>query len=184
MKLKKIIWAIRSLIYKLTFKKFGNFSYIAPPLILDGIKRVEIGNKVRIYPGLRLEVVGNEGEIEIKDNTSIGHNLHIISKGTLIIKENTTISGNVFITNLDHDYKEIGKHIMEQKHLVNDTIIGPNCFIGYGAVIQAGTILGEHCIVGSNSVVRGQFPNYCVIAGAPAKIIKKYNIETKKWERI
>ena len=50
-------------------------------------------------------------------------------------------------------------------------------------MIQSGTILGKQCIVGANSVVRGQFPDYCVIAGNPAKIIKKYNFNTRKWEK-
>lgn len=184
MKVRKIFWGLKSLFYKLTFKRFGNLSYIAKPLILDGVNRVEIGNKVRIYPGLRLETFGKESSIKMEDNISIGQNLHIISKGKLQIKSDTTISGNVFITNLDHDYQEIGKHIMEQDHIVKDTIIGHNCFIGYGAVIQAGTILGDQCIVGSNSVVRGEFPDYCVIVGAPARIVKKYNHESKKWEKV
>lgn len=53
-----------------------------------------------------------------------------------------------------------------------------------GAAIQAGTVLGKQCIVGANSVVRGTFPDYCVIAGVPAKIIRKYNAESHSWERV
>lgn len=184
MHIKKIFWAMRAVLFKITFKKIGWMSYIGPPLILDGVSRVELGNKVRIYPGLRLETIGEDSSIIIEDNVAIGQNFHIISKGKLIIKKNTTISGNVFITNIDHDYKEIDKHILEQPYLVKDTIIGENCFIGYGVAIQAGTILGKQCIVGANSVVRGEFPDYCVIVGAPARIVKKYNPQTKLWERV
>lgn len=46
-----------------------------------------------------------------------------------------------------------------------------------------GTILGEQCIVGANAVVRGIFPDYCVIVGVPAKIIKRYNPSTKSWQK-
>ena len=114
----------------------------------------------------------------------IGHYLHIISSGqTLVVGKHTTISGNVFITNLDHSYQEIGKHIMEQPTIELNTKIGENCFIGFGVAIQAGTILGKQCIVGSNSVVRGTFPDYCVIVGAPARIVKRYNPETKLWQK-
>lgn len=184
MNIKKVLWGIRSLFYKMTFKKFGNLSYIGTPLILAGVKYVEIGGKVRIFPGLRLEAIGEDSSIIIEDNTSIGQNLHVVSKGNLIIKKNTTISGNVFITNLDHGYQKIGTHIMDQQCIVKDTQIGENCFIGYGAVILPGTVLGNQCVVGANSVVRGTFPDYCVIAGAPARVIKKFNTETKKWERV
>ncbi|WP_332020169.1 acyltransferase, partial [Kaistella sp.] len=90
---------------------------------------------------------------------------------------------NVFITNIDHDYTEIGAHVVKQKILVKETKIGDNCFIGMGAAIMAGTILGKQCIVGANSVVRGVFPDYCVIVGSPAKIVKKYNPQTQVWEK-
>lgn len=184
MKIRKVCWGIKSLLYKFTFKKFGNLSYIGKPMVLVGTKRIEVGNKVRIYPGLRMEVIRDKGFISIEDNTSIGQNVHITSQGKLIIKKNTTILGNVFITNIDHDYQQIGEHILKQKHIVKETIIGENCFIGYGAAIQAGTKLGKQCIVGANSVVRGEFPDYCVIVGAPARIVKQYNFDTNKWERI
>ena len=83
----------------------------------------------------------------------------------------------------DHDYRIIGKHILKQEYIIKTTHIGENCFIGYGAAIQAGTILGRQCVVGANSVVRGHFPDYCVLVGALARIAKKYNPEVEKWER-
>lgn len=67
--------------------------------------------------------------------------------------------------------------------MVRHTEIGENCFIGYGAAIQAGTVLGRQCIVGANSVVRGEFPDYCVIVGAPARIVKRYNPVSGEWEK-
>lgn len=184
MSLIKYLWALRAIAYKLRFKSVGWLSYMGPPVFLLGANKIVLGNKVRIYPGARMEVHGT-GLITIEDNVSIGQNLHITSKNSnLIIGKNTTISGNVFITNIDHDYTEIDKHIMDQDYIVSETRIGENCFIGYGAGIQAGTILGKQCIVGANSVVRGTFPDYCVIAGIPAKVIKKFNQETQKWEKV
>ncbi|WP_035291760.1 acyltransferase [Clostridium sp. KNHs214] len=184
MSLIKYIWALRAIIYKLRFKSIGNFSYIGKPTFLLGTKKINIGDKVRIYPGARMEVHGDDGKITIQNNVSIGQNFHITSKDmNLVIGKDTTISGNVFITNIDHDYMEIGKHIMEQKYIIKETIIGENCFIGYGVGIQAGTVLGKQCIVGANAVVRGEFPDYCVIAGVPAKILKRYNPEAKEWEK-
>lgn len=179
----KFFWILRAILYKSIFGKFGTISYIGKPLYLHNIKNVFIGNKVRIFPGARIET-HNFGKIIIEDDVAIGQNFHITSASELIIRKKVTISGNVFITNIDHEYQQIGKHIMEQKFIVKDTIIGENCFIGYGVAIQAGTKLGKHCIVGTNSVVRGEFPDYCVIVGSPAKIVKKYNLKTKIWERV
>lgn len=184
MDINKIFWALRGMAYKAVFGHFGNFSYIGKPVSIKGKKNIYIKDRVRIYPGIRMEAIGR-GEIEINENTSIGQNFHITSKDEkVVIGRDTIISGNVFVTNIDHDYQEIGKHILKQKHIISTTRIGENCFIGFGAAIQAGTILGKQCIVGANAVVRGTFPDYCVIVGVPGKVVKKYHIETRKWEKV
>lgn len=179
----KFFWTIQTLFLRLIFKRIGLLSYVGWPRFVYGGYRISIGNKVRIFPGIRAEAHKN-GSIVIEPNVSIGQNFHIISSGQLLrIGSDTTISGNVFITNTDHAYNTIDKHILEQDYIISKTDIGKNCFIGYGAVLQAGTILGNQCVVGSNSVVRGTFPDYCVIVGSPAKIIKRYNTSTKLWEK-
>ena len=182
----KVLWIIRGCVYKLFFGRFGFPSYIGNPLFIKNFKRIFIGKKVRIFAGARIEVANKKSSIVFEDNISIGQNLHIISGGgqALIIGKDTTMSANVFITNIDHEYKEIDKHILDQVLLARETKIGENCFIGYGAVIQAGTILGKQCIVGANAVVRGTFPDYCVIVGVPARIVKRYNPKIKEWEKI
>ena len=51
--------------------------------------------------------------------------------------------------------------------------IGKNVFIGCNCIILKGTELGDNCVVGAGSVVHGKFEDNCVIAGNPAKVIKK-----------
>lgn len=179
----KYFWALRALIYKPFFGQFGLPSYIGKPIALVGTRKIFIKKRVRIYPNVRLEVYRKNSSLVINENVSIGQNVHITSGENLIIGASSTILANVFITNIDHDYTEIDKHILDQKMIIKKTTIGENCFIGIGAAIQAGTILGKQCIVGANSVVKGEFPDYCVIVGSPAKIVKKYNFDTKNWEK-
>ena len=184
MVIRKLWWVIKSIRYKLIFNHFGSMSYIGSNIGVRNKGKIKIGNCVRIQPGLRIETVSKSSVIEIADNCSIGQNFHITSGGRLTIGKNCTILGNVFITNIDHDYREIGVHILQQKHIITDTIIGDNCFIGFGAAIQAGTKLGKQCIVGANAVVRGEFPDYSVIVGVPGYVIKKYDQEKKEWIRV
>ncbi len=179
----KWFWGFRALIYAPFFGSFGMPSYIGKPIFLKGISKIYIGKKVRIFPHIRLELSGN-GSIHIRDEVVIQQNVHITAGDFLEIGKKTLILANTFITDIDHDYTEIDKHILEQKLIIQKTKIGENCFIGMGAAIMAGTTLGNHCVVGANSVVRGNFPDYCVIVGAPAKIVKKYNHENGKWEKI
>ncbi|MCU9533608.1 acyltransferase [Streptococcus sp. CSL10205-OR2] len=184
MKIRKLWWWLRLLLRRPFFNKIGKSSYLGPSVSLIGTKNITIGNQVRIFPGNRMETY-NSGTIIIEDNCSIGQNFHIISdKTNLLIGKNTTISGNVFITNVNHSYEKIDIHILEQPMKNIETTIGDNCFIGFGVAIQAGTKLGKQCIVGSNSVVKGEFPDYSVIVGSPAKIIKTFNKETLQWEKV
>lgn len=182
--ISKFFWFIRAIIYNL-FTSFKLPGYIGKPLFINSLRKIKFEKKVRIYPGLRAEVFGRNGKIKIGKNVSIGQNFHIVAYDDILeIGDNVVISGNVFVSNCDHSYQEKDKYLYNQPIIKKHTQIGNNCFIGYGAVIQAGTVLGKQCIVGSNSVVRGEFPDYCVIVGSPAKIIKKYNEDTKKWENM
>lgn len=179
----KCLWGMRALLNKPFFNKIGIPSYIGKPIFIEGKKRICIGRNVRIFPGIRLEAI-DDGEIVIGDNTAIEQNVHITSKGGILkIGKDCTILANSFVTNIDHDYRDVEKSILEQKVFLRTTRIGDGCFIGAGSAIQAGTILGKHCVVGTNSVVRGKYPDYCVLVGAPAKIIKKYNVNSGKWEK-
>jgi acetyltransferase-like isoleucine patch superfamily enzyme len=183
MSLSKYFWAFRLFIYSVVYKDIHFPGYMGKPIILIGLNKLKIDSRVRIFPNSRFEIY-DTGSIYIQSNCSIGQGFHATSKGSLLIGGSTVISGNVIITNIDHEYRQVDVPILEQPYLVKDTSIGENCFIGYGSVIQAGTKLGKHCVVGANSVVRGVFPDYSVIAGAPAKIIKQYNKVSQKWERV
>lgn len=179
----KYLWALRAIIYKPFFQHIGSMTYIGKPCFIEGRDKISIGNRTRIFPGIRLEAIG-EGKISIGNNCAIEQNVHITSKfNKLIIEDDTTILANSFITNIDHVYKDISKSVLEQECLYNETYIGEGSFIGYGAAIQAGTKLGKHCVVGTNAFVRGEYPDYCVLVGVPARVIKMYNPISKEWEK-
>ena len=156
-------------------------TYIGKPCYVDGTRNITIGNKTRILPGLRMEAI-NGGHISIGDNCVIEQNVHIISEGQeLAIGNDVTISANVFVSNVNHEYRDVSKSVMDQPHIRKTTEISDGCFIGYGAAILPGTKLGKHCIVGCNSVVKGEFPDFVVVAGVPAKVIKKYDNKRGEW---
>ena len=48
-------------------------------------------------------------------------------------------------------------------------------------IILPGSKIGNHVTVGGNSVVNGIIPDYCVVVGSPAKIIKRYNHNKRLW---
>ncbi len=180
---KRLIGLLKTqLWYKIFLKKVGANSRIYNPMTISNPSKILIGRNVIIRDYSRLEVIG-DGQLNIGDNVSIEQSLSIVCAETLNIGANTTISFRVMITDVEHSYAEISKHILKQSNKVFSTSIGDNCFIGAGVCILAGTILGKQCIVGTNSVVRGEFPDYSVIVGSPAKIVKRYDTTQKVWRK-
>ena len=147
------------------FERLGKNTKIKKKLYIG--KNVTIGENVEIGDWSKIENnVTIENDITIGSNVLIGNGVSISEKCRI---ENNVTIGYINLTK-KKDYYEDFK-----------TEIGKNCFIGFGAVIRAGTILGKQCIVGANAVVKGHFPDYSVIAGAPARIIKRYDLKSKKW---
>lgn len=147
------------------------------------------GGGTTVLNGAHIEAIQMYGKqifspvLNIGNNVSIGQNFHIICAGNLIIGNNVTISANVYISDVLHDYKKKDVPI-KQDLIVEHTKIEDNCFIGYGAVIQPGVVLGKQCIVGANAVVlKDVYPDYSVLAGVPAKVVRRLNDTIKIWEK-
>lgn len=72
---------------------------------------------------------------------------------------------------------------MAQPLVASPVTIGRGCWIGEKVSIMPGVVLGNKCVVGANSVVTKSFPDYCIIGGIPARIIKKYDFIEHRWVR-
>ncbi|WP_248464284.1 acyltransferase [Pectobacterium versatile] len=168
--------------YSIFFGSIGKRSCIKNPLFIKNVHNVFIGDNFFIRDHARIEVVG-DGRISFGDSVSIEQGFHITSGYEIIIGNSVVISFGAMITDIDHNYKEINLRVLEQRNILRKTEIGDFCFIGAGVKIQAGTILGKQCVVGANAVIRGSFPDYCVIVGIPGRIIKRFNIKTNQWEK-
>lgn len=183
--IKKRFWFL----HKSHYGKFGKRSCIYKPMCVIGKKYMQLNDHVFIRNGARIECVARWGgkkyspEISIGSGTIIEQFSHVISAGKLTIGKGCVISSNVFISNVEHSFECIDKGVIEQPLLVKDVEIGNHCFIGTGVKILSGSRIGDNVIVGAGSVVKGDFPSYSVVAGIPARIIKQYNFETKRWEK-
>lgn len=126
---------------------------------------------------------GGNGVV-IGEGSEIGERCRISVVNSLNIGKNVLISPDVYITDCDHAYENIKIPVREQGvvNRQNKVSIGDDSYIGIHAVIVGNVSIGKHCVVGANSVVTKDIPDYCVVAGVPANIIKKYNFNTQEWE--
>lgn len=114
------------------------------------------------------------GKISIGNNVGIS-GATVYSWSSIKIGNHTRIGSGSKI--MDTDFHPLDavqrKNEDNEKAKTAPIVIGENVFIGCNCIILKGTVLGDNCIVGAGSVVHGRFPDNCVIAGNPAKIIKK-----------
>ena len=176
------------LIYKWMLSGCGKNTSVGKPLLWTP-EYITLGENVSILPDCRIEGISEYAghtyipEIVIGNGVSFQQRCHVTAAGRLIIDAGATILFDVVVTDIDHEYQTIGCNILHQTLSVSETYVGENCFVGAGAKILAGTRLGQQCIVGANSVVRGIFPDFCVLTGAPAVIVKRYNPISTTWEK-
>ena len=125
--------------------------------------------------------IDNQGKdplLQVRQNVNMEQNCHITCCNSIIIGARTAITANVTITDIRHSYEDITTAVKYQPCTTTPVRIGTDCHIANGAVILPGTIIGNHCVVGANAVVQGCFPDFTIIAGNPAKVIKR-NIRWK-----
>lgn len=84
------------------------------------------------------------------------------------------LSPNVYITDCDHEYRNLGIPVIEQSIVQKGqtVTIGDGSYIGINVVIVGNVKIGKHCVIGANSVVTKDVSDYCVAVGSPTKVIK------------
>ena len=138
------------------------------------IKSSFLSNLVGLYSRTIIVTRTPEAKIEIGDNVGMS-GVTIYARKGITIGDNTMIGGNAKILDNDFHPIEAEARIKDDKSKIKakEVVIGKNCFIGCNSLILKGTVLGDNCVVGAGAVVCGKFEDNCVIAGNPAKVIKR-----------
>ena len=122
------------------------------------------------------------GDIIIGDRTRIGLGNTLI--GPVTIGNDIMLAQNVVMSGLNHGYEDITMSIHDQKVTTAQITIEDEAWIAANSVIVAGVTVGKHSVVAAGSVVTKDVPPYSIVGGNPAKLLKQYNFESKKWERV
>ncbi|WP_198135533.1 acyltransferase [Ureibacillus sinduriensis] len=138
---------------KKKLKSLGENSEIRPGAIIVCCSNINIGDNVVIRPNSVL--IGNlDVEISIEDNVLLGSGVHL------------------YVSN--HEFKDSSIPIYYQGHQEPKAIkIKEGSWIGANAIILPGVTVGKNSVVAAGAVVTKDVPDFSVVAGVPAKLIKK-----------
>ncbi len=149
------------------------------------INNVKLGKDVKIFDFVNLYGCSIDDNskigtfVEIQKNASVGKNTKISSH--TFICEGVHIGDNVFIghnvTFINDKYPRSanpdGSMQTEADWSVVETFIKNGASVGSSSTILCGVTVGENAIVGAGAVVTKDVPANSVVAGVPAKVIKK-----------
>ena len=111
------------------------------------------------------------GDVIIGDHTRIG--LHNTIIGPVDIGSHVNLAQGITVSALNHNFSDTNKRIDEQGVSTTPVTIEDDVWVGANAVILPGVTIGEHCVVAAGAVVTKDVPPHSLVAGVPAKVIKK-----------
>jgi acetyltransferase-like isoleucine patch superfamily enzyme len=164
------------------FGAFGDGSCLVfPPGAIFGERWIRIGRDTLIGPSVSISAGMVPGQqmvtdpvVSIGDRCMIGRGSHIVGHFNIEIGDDVHTGPYVYITDQNHGYENPDEVVHVQWPHDVPVRIGTGSWLGTGVVILPGTELGRNVVVGAGAVVRGVFPDHCVIAGVPARVVRRY----------
>jgi serine acetyltransferase len=164
------------------FSAFGAHSLMAFPTgAVYGERWIEVGDQCMIAelvtlcagmaPGLDL---GPDPVLRLGDRCVIGRGSHIVAHHSIEIGDDVFTGPYVYITDQNHSYADVDVPVGRQWPVNSSVRIGAGTWLGTGAVILPGANIGRNVVVAAGAVVRGTVPDYAVVGGVPAKVVREY----------
>ena len=111
------------------------------------------------------------GDVIISDHTRVG--IHNTIIGPVSIGSHVNLAQGITVTALNHNFTDTEKRIDEQGVSTTPVVIEDDVWIGANAVVLPGVRIGTHSVVAAGAVVTKDVPPHSIVAGIPAKLIKK-----------
>jgi acetyltransferase-like isoleucine patch superfamily enzyme len=182
--LTRTYWARR-------MRSVGPGTVLHKPILVANPQYIELGARTLIRDHARIETVvrpnvSRPPRLVIGDDVNIEQGVHIICQGEVVIENEVSITPYCVIVDTDHPFNDpdlppkIGARLNARGD--NRVRIGQGSFIGAHSVILPGVDIGRGCVVGAGSVVASSVPDYCVVSGAPARILRRFDTATRTWK--
>ena len=174
------------------FKRAGSHISISRDFRAHNPQCMELGSDVSISHQVTLRAVTRypwslqtqtfTPRLTLGDGCFIGNGSHISCSQRVDIGKNVMIAEQCYISDSNHDYRNVDLSIKEQPVIVSgDLTVGDDTWIGAHCCVSGAFTIGRHCVIGANSVVTSDIPDFSVAVGAPARVIKRYDPSSHQW---
>jgi galactoside O-acetyltransferase len=190
---------LRKLLYPQIFPHFGKAVCIETDVKFYGAAGIEIGDRVKISSGVRLNTLGakhnrislasgvtlergvdlgtlQNSAIEIGESTYIGLYTCITGYGNIKIGKNCLIAAHCGIYGNEHIFADRSQTIADQGVTRKGVVIEDDCWLGHGVTVIDGVTIGQGSVIGAGSVVNRNILPYSVAVGVPARVISQRQV--------
>lgn len=174
------------------FGRFGFGSIICfPAATIMNERHISIGSGTLICPQVALSVGTFPGQqglgptvLRIGDRCVLGRGSSIIAHSSVEIGDDVWTGPNVYITDQNHGYTDVGRPIWQQPTPPDRAVVvGAGSWLGYGVVVLPGARIGRNAVIGAHAVVIGDIPDWSVAVGVPARVVRRY-VAGEGWRSI
>ena len=162
------------------FGAFGKHNYLFDLELLNP-QNIFLGSNLWISKTRLASSKG--GKLIIGNHVAIGRFSQIYALQSIIIEDGVLMAENTLISDNTHTFTDITTPVRDQdiKPLGN-VVIGSGTWIGRNVVVN-GCKIGRNCIIGAYTFLKKDIPDYCVVVGNQARIVKRYNPQSGQWEK-
>lgn len=171
----------------LTKIQFPGARLVRRPLYLRGGKRLlRYGKGLTTGYSCRIEMSGDSPVLVIGDNCKMNDRVHISAHESVVIGDNVLMGSNILITDNSHGSYGEGSEGPEvapdDREITTSPVrIGDNVWIGEFVSVLPGVTIGDGAVVGSHSVVTHDVEPNTVVAGNPARPLKRWDVAANAW---
>ena len=168
--MRKLFFLIYLLFFKNTPEDYRPYSLFFPQLRSFLVKQYlkSCGKKPRVKHGAEISLNAKMG-----DYSELGTRCMI--QADVEIGNDVIMGPDVKIYSRNHRYESLTQPIRDQGKHIHRTLIGNDVWLGANVIVTAGCSIGNHVIVAAGAVVTKDVPDFAIVGGVPAKILKYRN---------
>lgn len=176
------------------FKVAGRRISIGPHFVAHNPDRISVGDDVAIARGVTLRALtvypwsnspqNFDPEIVIGRGCYINRDCEIVATRRVMIGDDVMLAQGCLVSDNTHGYEDVSMPIKAQPLVATGEIrIGNGSWLGANCVVLGNVRIGRNCVVAAHSVVKEDLPDFSVAAGAPARIVKRWDASARAWRR-